>query len=556
MEPLTPPHLLSLLQNRRYWRIIDFFSRLIAHIIIWDLVVSRIPIAGYSARRSRPSRHRKWAARFRLLAVQMGGVMIKLGQFLSSRVDILPKEITDELKGLQDEVPAVPWPQIEPILREELGDISRHFAHVEIDPIAAASLGQAHRAWLLPQEGSEEQYGAPVVVKIQRPHIEEMVRTDLAALQVIARLLMRYGPIRRRANTPALLDEFARTLWEELDYASEAGNAERFARIHADNEQIMIPAIYRDHTTRRVLTLENVETLKMANIASLINAGIDPKAVADVLLDAYFKQVFEEGFFHADPHPGNLFVRPLENWRGEPGTRPFRIIFVDFGMVGDIPNLMGDNLRKVMIAVMQRDARQLVETYQDLGFMLPGADIDRIVEAQATVLNRIWGRKLLEISRPDPKEVQELSSEFRDLLFDFPFQIPQDFIYLGRAFGMVVGLVSQLNPEINAWHQVEKYGQELLQVQRSEQIRELNTDLIIEGLRPYLEMPPRILRLLEMAESGRLVVQNRPDTTMQRHQEKIARRLNFLSWSILGAASMLSGTVLYYLRWRDRNGRE
>jgi predicted unusual protein kinase regulating ubiquinone biosynthesis (AarF/ABC1/UbiB family) len=522
------------------------------HVIWWDLLISRLPILGYSARRSRSARHQRWAARFRLLAVEMGGVMIKLGQFLSSRADVLPKEITDELKGLQDEVPAVPWPEIERVLHEDLGDPAKYFSHVEKDPVAAASLGQAHRAWLLP-ENEEDKHGDAVIIKVQRPNIETMVRTDLAALQVVAQVLMRYPPIRRRANTPALLDEFAATLWEELDYKSEAANAERFARIHAVNEQIVIPAVYRNILTRRILVLENVETLKMADVASLINHGIDPKDVADVLLEAYFKQVFEEGFFHADPHPGNLFVKPEEPWEGEPGTRPFKIIFVDFGMVGEIPSLMGDNLRKVMIGIMQRNSRQLVETYQDLGFLLPGADVDRIIEAQAIVLNHIWGRKLLELSRPDPREVQELTREFRDLLFDMPFQIPQDFIYLGRAFGMVIGLVSQLNPDINPWHTVEKYGRELLQAQRSEQFSELSTEMLLEGIRPYLEMPPRIVRLLEMAESGRLVVQQRPDPKTQRRQEKIARRLSFLSWSILGSASMISATIWYYLRRQDKD---
>jgi len=544
----TTIHKTSLLiHSNRYRRIVVFFSALIMHVIWWDLLVSRIPILGYSARSTRAARHRRLARRFRLLAIQMGGVLIKLGQFLSSRVDVLPKEITDELKGLQDEVPAVPWPEIEQIIHEELGAADKYFAHIETEPVAAASLGQAHRAWLLP-EIENQSYGAPVVVKIQRPHIEQMVSTDLAALAVVARILMRYPPIRRRADAPALMDEFASTLWEELDYESEAANAERLARIHGGNKRIKIPSVYREISTRRVLVLENVESVKMADVAALINHGINPKEVADVLLDAYFKQVFEEGFFHADPHPGNLFVKPEEPWEGEPGTRPFKIIFVDFGMVGEIPSLMGNNLRKVMIGFMQRDSRQLVETYQDLGFLLPGADIERIVDAQSTVLDHMWGKKLLEISRPDPKEVQQLTSEFRDLLFDMPFQIPQDFIYLGRAFGMVIGLVSQLNPDINPWHTVEKYGRELLRSQRQEQFSELSAEMLLEGIRPYLELPPRILRLLEMAENGRLVVQNKSDPHLQRQQDKIARRLNFLSWSILGSASMISATLWYFLR--------
>jgi len=383
-----------------------------------------------------------------------------------------------------------------------------------------------------------------------------MVRTDLAAISVVARWLMYYGPISRRANLPALLEEFAGTLWEELDYESEASNAERLAAIHTGNDAIYIPAVYRDHSTKKVLVLENVEALRMADIAAFADFGIDPKAVADVLLDAYFKQVFEAGLFHADPHPGNLFIRPSDDWDGEPGTRPFHLIFVDFGMVGQIPNLMGDNLRKVMIGVMQRDARQLTETYQDLGFLLPGADTERIIEAQTTVLNRMWGRNLLELSRPDPREIAELTAEFRDLLFDFPFQVPQDFIYLGRAFGMVMGLVSELDPDIDAWEQVEKYGKELLQSQRTEELRDFSSELLLEGLRPYLDMPPRILRLLEMAESGRLVVQNRTDPASQRHQQQLTRRLGQLSWSILGAAGMISATALYYMKQKDRENKE
>ncbi len=551
MDSTTPTSAPTIIEDSRFRRIISFFSRMIIHIIWWDLIVSQIPLLGFRARQTRARRHRRWATRFRLLAVEMGGVMIKLGQFLSARVDVLPKEITDELKGLQDEVPEVPWDQIEVIIRSELGNPSAHFALIEEEPIAAASLGQAHRAWLLP-DSEDQQLGESVVVKVQRPNIEKMVRIDLSALGVVARILMRYPPIRRRADVPALLDEFSRTLWEELDYESEADNAQRFAKIHADNSRIGIPKVYRDHSSRRVLVLENVEALKVADIAALINVGIDPKEVANLLLEAYFKQVFQEGFFHADPHPGNLFVRPLANWDGEPGQRPFILIFVDFGMVGHIPSLMGDNLRKIMIGVMQRDARQLTEAYQDLGFFLPGADTERIIEAQSILLDHIWGRKLLELSRPDPKEVQELTSEFRDILFDFPFQIPQDFIYLGRAFGMVMGLISQLDPEINPWYQIEKYGRELMLQDGGEDIREFSREMLLEGIRPYLNMPPRILRLLEMAEKGRIVVQNKPDPVAVRHQEKLDKRLKQLSWSILGAAGMISASLLYLIKQQNK----
>ncbi len=150
-ELCTPTHTVFI-ENNRFRRIITFFVGMILHVIWWDLFVARIPLLGFRARQTRAARHRKWAGRFRLLAVEMGGVMIKLGQFLSARVDVLPKEITDELKGLQDEVPAVPWEQIHAILRTDLGSLDVRFSHIEKEPIAAASLGQAHRAWLLPED--------------------------------------------------------------------------------------------------------------------------------------------------------------------------------------------------------------------------------------------------------------------------------------------------------------------------------------------------------------------------------------------------------------------
>ena len=543
----------SIFRNLRYRRILRFFGRMILHVIWWDLLVGRTPLLGGRARQTRPARMRAWAARFRVLAVQMGGVMIKLGQFLSARVDILPPEITEELQGLQDEVPAEPQAVIFDALRAQLGDLEQRFARLEETPLAAASLGQAHRAWLRPENGHGP-LGQPVVVKVQRPNIEETVRVDLAALRVVAGWLMRYRPIRRRADAPALMDEFARTLWEELDYEAEAGNAERFARIHANDPRIRIPAVYREHSTACVLVLEDVEAIKISDLAAIRAAGIEPKQVADSLLAAYFQQIFEEDFFHADPHPGNLFVEPLGEgeWTPEAGPRPFRLSFIDFGMVGRVPNLVGDNLRKLLISVTRRDARQLTEAYQDLGFFLPGADLERITEAQAALLDRIWGRKLLDLAQPDPREVAEITAEFRDLLFDFPFQIPQDFIYLGRALGIISGLVSQLDPDINPWYQIEKYGEQLIRRQSAQELRDFSWETLLEGLRPYLDLPPRLLRLLEMAESGRVTVQRKTDRETLRRQERMERRIGQLGWSILGAAGMLSATLIYL----NRNGTD
>jgi len=538
--------------KRRYWRILFFFGRMISHLILWDIIGGRVPVLRRWIRRTRPNRFRLWSRRFRLTAVQMGGVMIKLGQFLSARVDVLPVEITEELQGLQDEVPPEPARRIWAVLRAELGDLEARFSHIDEEPLAAASLGQVYRACLLPIEGGAAE-GESVVVKVQRPGIEDIVRTDLAALSMVARWTMRYPPIRRRADMPALMDEFGRTLWEELDYESEANNADQFAEMYANEERVYTPAVFREHSTGRVLVLEDVEAIKITDVEGMVAAGIEPEDVAGRLLAIYFHQIFREGFFHADPHPGNLFVHPrpdipwnVDDGRASPG-RPYWLIFVDFGMVGRVPELLGENLRKVLISATQRDARQLVETFQDLGFFLPGIDLERLIEAEAVFLERMWGRNLLELARPDPREMRELGQEFRDILFAFPFQIPLDFIYLGRAVGMLSGLVSLLDPEINPWYHIERFAAELVSSQGAGQYT-LKT--IWELVRPYLLAPARLRHLIEEMESGQLRVQSVPDRETLRRMDRIERRLNQLSWSVIAGSGIVSATLLFLRRWK------
>jgi len=533
----------EVIDRTRYRRIIWFFASVIAHVIWWDLLLGRI-FKG-SVRRSRPQRYRQISRRFRVLAVDMGGVLIKLGQFLSARVDVLPPEVTEELAGLQDEVPPVPYDEILVVLIAELGNVSNHFRQFEREPLAAASLGQVHRARQVSTgAGTNDRTSESVVVKVQRPHIEDIVRTDLAALLVVARWLMRYKPISRRADVPALMDEFSTTMWEELDYTSEASNAERFAEMFADDPTIRIPGIYRQHSTRRVLVLEDVSGIKITDKEAIETAGIDLSEVTSRLFDAYFHQIFEVGFFHADPHPGNLFISPI----GPPlaprsgRSRSFQLTFVDFGMVGHIEKLMGDNLRQMIVSITQRDARGLTEAFNGLGFFLPGSDLDRIAEALTRVLDQLWGRSLKELSQPDPKEVQELTREFRDILYEFPFQVPQDFIFFGRALGMLSGLASLLDPEINPWRLMEKYGADII---RSQEALTFSLEMIGEWARIFLTLPSQTKRVMTAAESGRLRVQALPDRSLLRRLDKIEKRIGRPNWSLIAAALLLSGALFY-----------
>jgi len=565
VPPLAPAASDQPIDDRgRYRRILRFFAGVIAHLILLDIVLGRLPFLRQRVRAGRAVRLRQMARRFRSLAVEMGGVLIKLGQFLSARVDVLPVEITEELSGLQDEVPPVPFPAIAAVLEQELGGIPAHYLDFEQTPLAAASLGQAHRARLRYDGGpvtngnATSVYPIPpinVVVKVQRPGIEEVVRTDLAALRVVARWAMRYKPIRRRANVPALMEEFARTLWEELDYRAEAANAERFAQMFADVADVAVPTVYHAYSTGRVLTLENVEGIRIDNVAAMQAAGIAPTAVAERLLDLYFKQVFQEGFFHADPHPGNIFVRPrLQGTGGQrdreqktedsgvEGATPFQITFIDFGMMGNIQALMGENLRRILLAVAKRDARTLTQVYQDMGFFLPGADLDRITEAQEAVLERIWGRSLQEMARPNREEIQELGSEFKDLLREFPFQVPQDFIYLGRAVGMLSGLTSQLHPDVNLWTQMEKYALEIVGDQR---LNLFDPALLLGEFRTLLGVPAQMRRLIQMAEAGKLQVRTVEDAGAARRLARLERRVHRLNYTGIAGAALITGALLY-----------
>jgi predicted unusual protein kinase regulating ubiquinone biosynthesis (AarF/ABC1/UbiB family) len=318
----------------RYWRIVFFFGRVTASFILWEIVMPRIGLGGRSAR-TRSKRYRSTAVRFRALAIRMGGLMIKVGQFLSARLDVLPIEITEELSDLQDEVPAEDYDAIRMLAEEDLGaSLSEHYEWFDETPMAAASLGQVHRARLCDADATEQGF-EHVVVKVQRPHIDQVVDTDLAAIRRVGGWLQRYKPISKRADVPALIAQFAATTLAEIDYLAEGSNAETFDANFGDAPHVHVPKVVWSLTTLRVLTLEDVAAIKITDYDAITAAGIDRSEVAQVLLGTYMQQIIEDGFFHADPHPGNLFVTPV-------GEGDWKLTFIDFGMVGRVPeNLRG-----------------------------------------------------------------------------------------------------------------------------------------------------------------------------------------------------------------------
>lgn len=516
----------------RYRRIILFFARVVARLVGWELVLPWLGFRRWS-RHTRAERLRRIAVEFRALAIAMGGVMIKMGQFLSARLDMLPGEITSELAGLQDDVPAEDFAAIRQILEAELGaPIAARFVAFDEAPMAAASLGQVHRAQITPPP-TEEDPLVSVVVKVQRPHIEDLVAVDLAALRIVAAWLQRYRPIARRADVPALLGEFARTLHEELDYLAEGRNAETFAANFQGRPGVRIPRVAWPYTTRRVLTLEDVATIKITDYDAITAAGVDRAAVAQRLLETYLQQIFEDGFFHADPHPGNLFVE-----RGPQGD--WCLTFVDFGMVGRVSPNVEEGLREALIALGTRSAGRLVQAYRLLDMLLPYANLELIERAETRMMDKVWGKSMAELRQIDAAEMRAIAKEFSELFYDMPFQIPQNLVMLGRTIAILSGMCTGLDPDFNLWTGLAPYAQKMLKGEQGrggalwEEVKRLGSSV--------LALPARFTVVLEQIERGNLAVRMPQLTEHLRRIESTGRRL---VGAIVFAALCLTGSQFY-----------
>ena len=532
----------------RFVRVTTFFAYTLLSMWWWEVFLPHTLRIGL-ARRGSANRRRKLSRRFRVLAVELGGVLIKLGQFLSARVDVLPPEVTDELSGLQDEVPPVPFTQVKQVIEGELGDaLDQLFVQFEPQPTASASLGQVHHAYLSD--------GELVAVKVQRPGIEAIVETDLAALRWAGGWLNRYGPLRRRVNFIALLDEFSRSLYEELDYVTEAHNAEAFARNFAEDPEVMVPLPYWEKVTGRVLTLQWMSGIKINNMEALAAAGIDKREVADRLFNVYLQQVFEDGFFHADPHPGNLFILPQGSPlpAGQVG-RPFILVFVDFGMVGHLPIQTTEILRRTLVEMLTRNYFGMVHSWQELGFFLPDADLRPIVRAMSAIIDRYYGMSMAELRAIDYDEISRLTTEFRDVLFEFPFQVPQDFILLGRCLGILSGQASTLDPDFSPMEAAEPYARKIMGQDgtAADTLDQMLTELRKQG-QALWGLPQRVTDALDQVINDEVVIHSPEAAALDqavRRMEGAVNRLTdtlvLLFLIVVGAFSQSFGNV--WLGW-------
>lgn len=518
----------SVVFSLRYLRVLTYFGSVALSFIWWHITLRSLGLRRLS-RIGAENRYRRYAIRFRRLATRLGGIWIKVGQFLSARVDVLPESITNELAGLQDEVKPEKFEALLAVVEDEFLNSEEKFVWFNETPLASASLGQVHHA-KLPDD-------TQVVVKIQRPNIHELIQIDLAALNVVMGWLKRFKPVAKRVDLDALFTEFSRTLWEEVDYLAEAENARRFKAMFAENPSIRIPEAYDSHTSKRVLTLEDVYHIKITDYSLIEDAGIDRAEVADRLFETYLRQIFEEGFFHADPHPGNLFVEPLEDGR-------WRLIFVDFGMVGHLAPEVTQGMRDLAIAVATRNTDLLVGAYQTLGMILPGANLERIREAEAAVMERFWGKSMRELTSIDPREMHRFAREYRDLLYELPFQVPADLLFLGRCVAILSGMCTGLNPDFNLFEGLMPFAESILMDEEQDWAK-IILDWLKEQTQFLVALPKRIDNLLLSLERGELTIRTKPGPEITQRLDRIVRGVNRIAAALVFVAFFGAGVWFY-----------
>ena len=379
--------------------------------------------------------------------LDLGPTFIKIGQALSTRADLLPLEYVKALTKLQDQVPEFPVEQVIAIIEAEFdAPLSSIYKEFELRPIAAASLGQVHRAKL--------HTGEVVAVKIQRPGLDRLFDLDFKVLKQLISLLKRSLPNSHYVDFDALYEEFTDILYKEIDYVKEGLNADRFRRNFLDHPFIVVPKIYPSYTTTRVLTMEYAPGIKVNDRAALERAGIDPKAINHIGICSYMKQLLQDGFFQADPHPGNMAVR-------DDG----KLIFYDFGMMAEVQSINQSQMVQTFFAVLRKDTDQVVQTLTDMGLVEPMSDM--------TPVRRII-KFLLERFTERPVEIQafkSLRNEMYSLFEQQPFRLPARMTFIIKALTTLDGVARDLDPQYNLLVAAKPFVKELATISAQEKGR-------------------------------------------------------------------------------------
>ncbi|MFJ7749467.1 ABC1 kinase family protein [Arthrobacter sp. NPDC097144] len=434
---------------------------------------TRIPFRRKPQSGDRPQQRAATPEYLRRALEELGPTFIKLGQLLSTRQDLLPPRYQQELAKLQDNAEPVPWEQILPVLEAELGtDVLTRFAAFDTNPLASASIGQVYAA-RLPN-------GTEVVVKVRRPGVEDEVNEDLDILQSLAGYAAKHWEAARDYDVKALMDEFAETLRNELDYTQEAGNTLRFAANFQDDPVVQIPVLYTKFSTSKVLTQQRLYGLKVTDTAAIDAAGIDRSALAAAAADAEMKMVFEDGFFHADPHPGNIFVE-----------RGGRIGLIDFGMVGEVDDKLQSQLAALFVAILRNDPERMASAL--LRMCLTARRVDRYrLRMDLQQLIRLYqGRTLGDAP------VGRIISGALGIIRIHHLQLPREMALLLRMLIMTEGMGEVLDPNFSMGKTLAPYAKRMTMEQLNPVafVRRLG-QAGVETLELGAELPDQVRRVL------------------------------------------------------------
>lgn len=459
--------------------------------------------------------------RVRLALEELGPTFIKLGQILSTRPDLIPAQYIKELQKLQDEVPPFEYAQVGQLIKKELGaDVAEIFKSFEQKTFAAASLGQVHHAIL-------EDDNKVVVVKVQRPNIEKIIETDLDILFHLARLTERHIPASRLYDPVGIVEEFARVIRSELDYGTEGRNAEKFRKNFQDDETIYTPKIYWEFSSKRILTMEFIQGIKINNLKELDKAGYNRKKIAENGAKAFMKQILIDGFFHADPHPGNMLV--MEN----------EIIgFMDFGMMGRLDEEIREKGVDLFIAILEGNPNKIINEMLDLGITSQEIDTRSLKIDIREMLDQYYNKSLKEI------KLGELINQLVNIAIKYHIRMPVEFALLGKSLLNIEGIGLELDPDFNLAEVAKPYAQDLILERKSPQrlILKLLNDLA-ELYNLIILIPRQLSKTLKKMEEGvfKLEFQHRG---LENLITALDRSTNRLSYSLILAAIIIGSSLI------------
>ena len=475
---------------------------------------------GYSEEK-RQKRRQKQAVWLRESCLELGPTFIKVGQLFSTRGDLFPTEYVAELSKLQDQVPAFSYEQAAAIVQEDTGkSVSELFAHFEPTPLAAASLGQVHRAQL--------HSGEEVVVKVQRPGLKQLFTIDLAILKRIAQYFQNHPYWGKGRDWMGIYAECCKILWEETDYLNEGRNADNFRRNFRHLDWVNVPRVYWRYASPRVLTLEYLPGIKISHYEALEAAGLDRKLLARLGAEAYLRQLLNDGFFHADPHPGNIAV-----------AADGALIFYDFGMMGRIKANVREGLMETLFGIAEKNADRVIASLIELDALKPTGDLSPVRRSIQYMLDNFMDKPFEEQS------IDAIGEDLYEIAYDQPFRFPATFTFVMRAFSTLEGVGRGLDPDFNFMEVAKPFALDIMtntNGQNSNLLDKLGQQAA-QVSSTALSLPRRIEDTIEKLERGDIRVRVR-STESDRLLRKLSSVQLLTNYTLLVGAFTLSATIL------------